>query len=46
MKLSNLSTTGKNMHNIRLSMEEIFSTEENKKKTIRYVIDLGKMKYS
>ena len=35
----------KNMHNICSSMKEIFSTEENKKKAIRYVIDLGKMKY-
>lgn len=40
-----LSTAGENMNNIRSSMEEIFSTEENKKKAIRYVIDLGKMKY-
>ena len=40
-----LSSAGENMNNIRSSMEEIFSSDENKKKAIKYVIDLGKMRY-
>ena len=38
-----LSSTG-DIHNIRSSMEEIFSNDESKTKAIKYVIDLGKMK--
>lgn len=39
-----LSSAGENIHNIRTNMEDIFSNDENKKKAIKYVIDLGKTK--
>ena len=39
-----LSSAGDNIHNIRTNMEEIFSNEENKKKAIKYVIEIGKNK--
>ena len=39
-----LSSERDNIHNVRSNMEDIFANDENKKKAIRYVIQLGKTK--
>ena len=37
-----LSNAGQNIPNVRSSMEDIFSNEDNKKRAIKYVINIGK----
>ena len=38
------STAGENIPNVRSSMEDIFSNEDNKKRAIKYVINIGRNK--
>jgi hypothetical protein len=39
-----LKSAGENINNVRNNMEDIFSNDENKKKAIKYVIEIGKIK--
>mgnify|MGYP006988861219 FL=1 len=39
-----LKSAGENINNVRNNMEDIFSNDENKKKAIKYVIEIGKVK--
>ena len=40
----NFVTAGDNIPNVRSSMEDLFSNEDNKKRAIKYVINIGKNK--